>query len=301
MRFFVTGASGSIGSAVTRDLLQAGHQVLGLARSDTGAKALAAMGAEVRRGDLADPQGLAEAARECDGVAHLAFIHDFSKYQENVEIDRRAAEAMLGALEGTGKPFVLTSGVGMLMPGRVATEQDMPRRGGPFSERGATEYVVLDAARRGVRACVIRVPQVHGPHDHGFTWILVQTARRVGFASYIGDGANRWPAVHRLDLARLYRLALEKAEPGAVLHGVGEEGVALRDIADGIGEGLGAPVRSISAEEAGEVFGWFAPMAAMDSPASSAITRETLGWTPVGPTLLTDLRTQDYFREAEPA
>lgn len=301
MRVFVTGATGYIGSALTKDLIDSGHQVLGLARNADKAKALEALGAEVRLGDLQDTEDLAAAARECDGVAHLAFIHDFSKFAENVEIDRRAVEAMLAALKGTGKPFVLTSGLSLLVPGRAAVETDLPQKSGGFSGRGLTEHVALDAAKAGVRAIVLRLPQVHGAGDHGFTHILVETARRVGYAGYVGDGANRWPACARFDAARLYRLALEKAEPGAILHAVAEEGVAVRDIAAGIAEGLGAPTRSLTPEEAAETFGWFAAMAGMDSPASSAITRKALGWQPTGPTLLTDLRTTDYFEARPPA
>lgn len=297
MRVFVTGATGYIGSALAKDLIDNGHQVLGLARNPEKAKALEALGAEVRFGDLTDTEGLAAAAGECDGVAHLAFVHDFSKFAESVEIDRRAVEAMLGAMEGTAKPFILTSGLSLLVPGRVALETDMPQKGGGFSGRGLTEYVALDAAKRGVRAVVLRLPQVHGRGEHAFTHILVETARRVGYAGYVGDGANRWPAAARHDAAQLYRLALEKAQPGAVLHAVAEEGVAVRDIAEGISQGLGVPTRSLTPDEAQQTFGWFAAMAGMDSPASSAVTRKTLGWDPTGPTLLTDLATTDYFRE----
>ena len=295
MRVFVTGATGFVGSAVVRELQDAGHQVVGLARSDAAAEALRAVGVEVRRGDLTAPEGLAAAARDSDGVLHLAFIHDFSKYEDNAQIDRRAVEAMLGALEGSGKPFVLTSGTGAIAPGRLATEQDAPPRDGPFSARLGTEFVVLDAAERGVRAMVIRLPQVHGAGDHGFIPQLIAGARRGGVAGYLGDGANRWPAVHRFDAARLYRLALENGKPGAVLHAIGDEGVSHRAMAEVIGEGLGVPVRSLAPEALAANLGWLAAFAGLDAPASSAITRRTLGWTPEGPDLLTDMRTTDYF------
>jgi nucleoside-diphosphate-sugar epimerase len=297
MRIFVTGATGFVGFAVVKDLLAHGHQVLGLSRSDEGARALEAAGADVRRGDLTEPDGLAAAARECDGVAHLAFIHDFSRFMENIAIDRRAVEAMVGALEGSNKPFVLTSGLGFITPGRAATEADLQPREGAFSGRGLTEYVVLDAAKNGVRGMVIRLPQVHGPHDHGFTAQMVAAARRLGYAPYVGEGLNRWSACHRDDVARLYRLALEKGQAGAIFHAVAEEGIATRTLAEAIADGLGMSARGLTPDEAGAAFGVFAPMAAMDCPASSAITRKTLGWEPVGPDLLTDLRNEDYLAD----
>jgi len=297
MRIFVTGATGFVGSAVVKDLLAHGHQVLGLSRSDEGAEALKAAGAEVRRGDLTDPEALAEAARECDGVAHLAFIHDFSKFMENIAIDRRAVEAMVAVLEGSDKPFVLTSGLGFLVAGRAANETDLPPREG--AGRGQTEHVVLDAARKGVRGMVVRLPQVHGPHDHGFTAQLVGAARRLGFAPYVGEGANRWSACHRDDVARVYRLALEEGEPGAVFHAVAEEGIPVRTLAEAIGKGLGIPVRGVGPDEASQAFGVFAPLAAMDCAASSAITRKALGWEPTGPDLLTDLVNEDYLDDRE--
>lgn len=295
MRVFVTGATGFVGSRVVDDLLAHGHQVLGLARSDEGAAALEAKGAEVLRGDLTDPDALARAARGCDGVAHLAFIHDFSKFMENIAIDRRAVETMVAALESSGKPFVLTSGLGFLVQGRPANETDLPPREG--AGRGQTEHVVLDAAGKGVRGMVVRLPQVHGPHDHGFTAQLVGAARRAGFAPYVGEGQNRWSACHRDDVARLYRLALEHGEPGAVFHAVAEEGVPVRTLAEAIGQGLGLPVRGLAADEAAQVFGVFAPLAAMDCAATSEITRKALDWSPVGPDLLTDLVNEDYLED----
>lgn len=289
MRVFVTGASGFVGRAVVEDLLAAGHQVVGLARSDDSAAALIAAGAEAHRGDLSDPGALAAAAAQADGVIHLAFIHDFSQYQANIDTDRVAVEAMLGALAGTGKPFVGTSGTLMLVPGRLATETDKAAKYGDANTRGDTESVITGAD--GVRGSVIRLaPSVHDAGDHGFVPRMVDAARKHGYAAYVGDGANRWSAVHRSDAATLYRLALERGEAGSAFHGVAEQGVAIRDIATAIGEGLGLPVRSIGPEEAPGYFGFLAMFAGSDNPASSALTREKLGWNPTGPGLLDDIR-----------
>jgi nucleoside-diphosphate-sugar epimerase len=298
MRVFVTGATGFIGTAVVRELTTAGHGVLGLARSDGAAEALARAGAAVQRGELADHDSLASAARACDGVIHLAFIHDFSAYPAAAEADRRAIEALARALAGSGKPLVVTSGSAMTAPtapGRASTEADVasPEKAGP---RAASEALALAAAGRGVRASVVRLaPSVHGAGDHGFVPELIGIARRTGVAGYLGDGSNRWPAVHRLDAARLYRLVLERAEPGTRWHGVAEEGVPMRAIAGLIGERLGLPVRSITAEEAPAHFDWMARFVGIDNPTSSAVTRETLGWRPEGPDLLTDMREGGYF------
>ena len=296
MKVFVTGAAGFVGSAVTRELIDNGHEVLGLARNDANAQKLEAMGASVHRGDLNDPESLAAGARAADGVAHLAFIHDFSSQEAwfaSMGVDRTAVEAMLGALEGTGKPFVLTSGTALVAPGRVATEDDMPPEG-PM--RGGTEHVAVNAKDRGVRSSVIRLPPTtHGAEDKiGFMVQTVQAARTNGFAAYVGDGANRWNAGHQKDAARLYRLALEKAEPGSVFHAAAEEGVSLREIADTIGEGLGVPTKSITADEAGGAFGWLAMFLSMDIPASNAKTRAALGWAPQEVGLLDDMRAH-YF------
>lgn len=298
MRVFVTGATGFIGSAVAADLLAAGHSVLGLARNAESDRKLERAGVEPHRGDLTDLDALAAGAWACDGVAHLAFIHDFSRFQENIEIDRRAAAAMTDALQGSGKPFVLTSGAAFVAPGRIATEDDEPAD--PTSGRAATEVAVLAAADRGVRASIVRLaPSVHDEGDYGFVPALIGIARDKGFAAYVGDGANRWPAVHRRDAARLFRLALEKAEPGTRLHGVAEEGIAMREIATAIGNGLGLPVRGISPDEADAHFDWIATFAQLDSPTSSAITRSALGWTPQGKGLLADMTDSGYFANAD--
>jgi len=291
MRVFLTGATGFIGSAIVPELLGAGHEVLGLARSDAAGEALARLGVEAHRGELADPESLAAAARACDGVIHTAYIHDFSQYAANAQIDRLALEAMAGAMEGTGKPLVAASGTLMVSPGRTAMETDPASEGSPrFSE------VVLSFAERGVRASVVRLsPTVHGRGDKGFIPQLIDIARRVGFAAFVGDGANRWPAVHRLDAARLFRLALEKAAPGARLHGVGEEGVAMREIAQTIGEGVGVPVRGIDTQAAFAHFDWMATFVGLDSPASNAITRQTMAWRPEQAGLLADMRDGGYF------
>ena len=247
MRVFLTGATGFIGTAIVQELLTAGHQVLGLARSDASAETLTQLGIAVHRGDLSDTESLVAGARACDGVIHTAFIHDFSAYAAAAETDRLAVEAMTGALEGSGKPFVLTSGTALLAqltPVHISTEEDAPAPEGAGSHRAASEAIVLAAADRGVRTSIMRLPpSVHDIGDHGFVPMLIGVARRTGIAAYIGDGANRWPAVNRRDAAHLYRLAVEKATPGMRLHAVGEEGVAFRAIAEVIGEGLGIPVK----------------------------------------------------------
>ena len=295
MRVFVTGATGFIGSAVVNDLLAAGHQVLGLVRSDAGAATLARMGVEPHRGELSDTDSLAAGALACDGVIHTAFIHDFSQYEANAATDQRALEAMAHALQGSGKPLVATSGTTVLAPGRMRTENDPPALDGLGRIRAASE-VVLVAAERGVRVSVVRLPpSVHGRGDHGFVPMLIDMARRTGVVAFVGDGANRWPAVHRLDAARLFRLALEKAAPGSRLHGAAEEGIPMRAIAQAIGRGLGLPVRGMGEQEAVGHFGWLAPFVAINNSTSSALTRSSLGWHPQQPDLLTDLRDSGYF------
>ncbi|MEU6847088.1 SDR family oxidoreductase [Streptomyces sp. NPDC046716] len=295
MRVFVTGATGFIGSAVVRELLSAGHRVVGLARSDASATALEAAGAEPYRGSLADPDGLAVAAKETDGVIHLAFDHSFTDHAGAGRADLRAVETMGAALEGTGKPLVVTSGM-VTEPGLVATE-DLP--GDPRSAGAArvpSEAATLALAGRGVRASVLRLPaSVHGRGDGGFVPRLIAVAREKGAAAVVGDGASTWPAVHRRDAARLFRLAVESAPAGARLHGVAEEGVPLRDIAAVIGRRLDVPVVRLTPEEAREHFGWFAGFASMDVRASSERTRTSLGWQPTGPTLLADLEDAGYF------
>lgn len=296
MRVFVTGATGFIGSAIAQELQAAGHQVLGLARNDAAVARLEAMGVEAHRGALADIDRLVAGARACDGVIHMAFIHDFSAYGASVEADLRAVDAMTRALEGTGKPFIGTCGTALLAGGRLGTEADAPTPGTAGHMRAASEAKVLAAAAIGVRSSVVRLPpSVHGAGDHGFVPMLIDIARRTGFAAYIGDGANRWPAVHRPDAARLYRLAVEGAKPGSRLHGVAEQGVPMREIAEAIGRGLGLPVRSLTPDEARAHFGWMAGFVAIDNPSSSEVTRQALGWQPSGPGLLEDLRDSGYF------
>jgi nucleoside-diphosphate-sugar epimerase len=294
MRVLVTGATGYVGSAVIDELLGAGHMVLGVARGEAGLKALAARGVEPYRGDLTEPESLAAAARACDGVVHTAFIHDFSRFAENAEIERVAVAAMLDALEGSGKPLVISSGLLATRPGGGAlTEADVA----PDFGRGATENLVIAAAQRGVRTAAIRLsPTTHSKDDQGFTPRLIDIARKSGVAAHIGEGANRWPAVHRLDAARLYRLALEKGSPGARYHAVGDEGVPTREIAGAIGRHLGLPVVSLPAETAGEHFGFLGMFFGVDAPASAERTRAELGWAPSQPGLLAGLATDAYYQ-----
>ena len=295
MRVFVTGATGFIGSAVIRELLTNGYEVLGLARSSAASDLLKKWGAEVHRGELSDLQSLVTGVRECDGVIHLAFIHDFSTYQENAETDHRALAAMASAMESTGKPLVVTSGTAVLAPGRLGTENDGPEKHGLGSIRAASERV-LSAAERGVRVSVVRLPpSVHGAGDHAFVPAMIETARRKGFSAYIGEGKNCWPAVHRVDVARLFRLAFEMASPGSRLHGVAEEGIPMMMIAETIATGLGIPLRSIAEAEAAAHFDWLAPFAAFDNPTSSAITRISMKWLPQQLGLLDDIRANGYF------
>jgi nucleoside-diphosphate-sugar epimerase len=295
MRVFVTGASGWIGSAVVPELLAAGHDVVGLARSDEAAAKVAAAGAQVLRGSLDDLDVLRAGADASDGVAHLAFIHDFSRYGDSIRVDERAIEALGAALEGSDRPLVIASGLAGLGNGRVATERDMPAEGSP---RAAAAATTLGFATRGVRSAVVRLaPTVHGAGDHGFVAVLVGIARDKGVSGYVGDGTNRWPGVHVHDAAHLFRLALERAPAGSVLHAVAEEGVATRTIAEVIGRQLDVPVASIAAAAADEHFGWLGRFFALDAAASSVQTRALLDWQPSGATLLDDLEAGHYFRE----
>lgn len=291
MRIFVTGATGFIGSAVVPVLINAGHQVLGLTRSEAGAKSLTAAGAQAHRGELTDLESLRKGAAMSDGVIHLAFIHDFSKFQENCEIDRRAIDALGAVLAGSSRPLIVTTGTaGLAAPGQIATEHTDVPPDFPFPR--VSEQTALSL--KGVNASIVRLPQVHDTVKQGLVTYLIAVAREKGMSAYVGEGRNRWSAAHVLDVARLYRLVLEKNEAGAKYHAVGEEGVPMRDIAEAIGRGLKVPVKSVSAQEAQSHFGWLAMFAASDLQASSAITRKKLGWNPAGPGLIADVERMRY-------
>ena len=293
MRIFLTGATGFIGSAIIPELIHAGHQVLGLTRSDAGAQSLLAAGAEVHRGNLEDLESLRSGAAKSDGVIHCAFDHDFSNFAANCEKDRRAIEALGAALAGSDRPLIVSSGIGPLSPGRLATEDMDPPANSPMPR--VSEQVAFAMIPQGVRASVVRLPQVHDTVKQGLVTFAIALAREKGVSAYVGDGSNRWPAAHVLDTARLYRLALEKQEAGARYHAVAEEGVPVREIAKVIGRGLKVPVVSMTPEEAGAHFGWLAMFAGLDLPASSAITQERLGWRPTGPRMIADLEQMRYF------
>lgn len=286
MRVFVTGATGFVGLPVVKELVTAGHQVLGMARSDDGAKSLAAQGADVHRGSLEDLDSLRTGAKASDAVIHLAFIHDWSNFAQSCEVDRRAIEALGSALTGTDKPLIVTGGTaGLAGPGQVTTEDhDIPP---DFPFPRVSEQTAFSL--KGVRASVMRLPQVHDTERQGLVTYAVAMAREKGVSAYVGDGRNRWPAAHISDVARLYRLALENNEAGAKYHAVAEEGVSLRDIAEAIGRSLKIPTKSITAEDAPAHFGWLAMFAGRDLLASSEKTRKKLGWTPTGPGLIADL------------
>jgi nucleoside-diphosphate-sugar epimerase len=289
MRVFVTGATGFIGSAIVPELINAGHQVLGLARTGAGARSLIDAGAEVHRGDMEDVESLRSGAAMADGVIHAAFNHDFSKFAANCDLDRRAIEALGAALAGSDRPLVVTSGTGLIAPGRLATENDVPASG-PTSFPRVSEQAAASLAARGVHASVIRLSQVHNREKQGLVTYAIAIAREKGVSAYVGDGLNRWPAVHVLDAAPLFRLALEKGSAGACYHAVAEEGVPLREIADAIGRGLKVPVVAIAPEEAAQHFGFLGFFVGADCPASSALTQERLGWRPtVKPGMIADL------------
>lgn len=298
MRIFVTGATGFIGSAIVQELIDIGYEVLGLARSDKGAAALAKAGAKVHRGSLADLESLRTGVDASDGVIHTAFIHDFNNYGPAVEADRRAIETMGTTLQRSGRPLIVTSGFALLAPGRRASEEDAPSPDFPRK----SEQTAMEFTSRGVRTSVVRLPfSVHGDGDHGFVPQLIRIAREKGISSYIGDGLNRWPAVHRLDAARLFRLVLEKGSTGARYHGIGDEGVPTREIAEVIGRRLDVPVASKPQEQAAEHFGWMGLFFGMSASVSSSLTREKLGWRPTHVGLIDDLEHGTYFETEKTA
>ena len=292
MRIFVTGATGFVGSAIVPELIGAGHRVLGLARSDAAAASLTAAGADIQRGSLDDLDSLRKGAASADAVIHAGFNHDFSDYAAAAETDRLAIEALGVALDGSGRPFIITSGTALAAPGRVATEEDAANSTFPRKSEEAAEA----AEARGARVSVLRLPpSVHGDGDHGFVPLLIGLARKKGVSAYVGDGLNRWAAVHRLDAARLYRLVLESGSAKPRYHAVADEGVPFRKIAEVIGRRLNIPVVSKSGEEAADHFGWFAQFAGLDCPASSTQTQERLGWHPTEPSLIPDIDRPNYF------
>jgi nucleoside-diphosphate-sugar epimerase len=295
MRVFVTGAAGFIGSETTKELIAAGHHVVGLARSEENVRTLEQLGAAVHRGSLHDLDSLKRGARACDAVIHLAFIHDFAKFAENGAIDKAAIQTMGDELAGTNKPFIVTSGTGLVTPGVVVTEE-MRRESSPHAPR-VSEQAGLAYASRGVRAMAIRLPQVHGaPGRAGLISYLVEAARQKGAAAYVGEGKERWAAAHRQDVARLYRLALEQGAADAIYHAVGEEGVPMREVIEVIGRALNVPVVSITKEQAADYYGPLAMFAGLDMPASSALTQQWLGWTPTGIGLIDDIGQPGYFK-----
>jgi nucleoside-diphosphate-sugar epimerase len=293
MRIFITGATGFIGTATVKELTSAGHKVLGMARSDEGAKSLAAIGADIHRGSLEDLDSLRKGAAASDAVIHLGFVHDFSRFQENCEIDKRAIEALGSVLAGSNRPLIVTSGLaGLAAPGQLTTEDNVIPSDFPFPR--VSEQTALSLVAKGVNASVMRLPQVHDTNKAGLVTYLIAVAREKGVSAYVGEGRNRWAAAHVLDVAHLYRLALEKRETGAKYHAVAEEGVAVRDIAETISKGLKVPVVSLSPEEAQAHFGWLSVFAGSDLAASSAQTRKKLGWNPTGPALIADLERMRY-------
>ena len=294
MRVFITGASGWIGSAVTDELLANGHEVVGLARSDESAAGIVAKGADVVRGTLTDLDVLRDAASASEAVVHLGFVHDFANFAESGRIERAAVHIFGETLTESDRPLLLASGVAFPR-GRALTEEDASTLVGPDAPRGGSEALALEFADRGVRSVGVRFsPTVHGQGDHGFIATIAGIAQRTGVSGYVGDGSSRWPAVHRLDAAHLVRLALEGAQAGSVVHAVAEEGIATKDIAEALGAALGVPVQSVAPERAQEHFGWIAMFWGLDVPASSAITRERLGWEPTHPTLLEDIAAGYY-------
>jgi nucleoside-diphosphate-sugar epimerase len=298
MRVFVTGATGFIGSAIVQELLGAGHQVLGLVRSDAAERSLVAAGAAAHRGALDDLDSLKRGAAAAEGVIHTAYNHDFVNVPREAaaEADRRAIEALGATLAGSGHPLIVTSGIGILAQGRIYTEDDVPDPSAGAAHRMPSERAAIALAPRGVRASVVRLPpSVHGDGDYAFVPALIRIAREKGVSAYVGEGRNRWPAVHRLDAAHLYRLAVEKGPAGATFHGVADEGVPTREIAEIIGRRLNVPVVSKSREEAADHFGWLGGFFAIDAPTSSAQTQERMGWRPRQPGLLADLEQGRYF------
>jgi len=298
MRVFLTGATGFIGSRIVPELIDAGHEVVGLTRSDQGARWLEEAGAKPYRGTLEDPESLARGAAEADAVIHTAFDHNFANFVANTQKDKRVIQAMGAALAGSNRPLIITSGTGMgsFGPGQIAKEDVVDWNN--LNPRIASEVAAADAAEKGASVAIVRLPQVHDTVRQGLTSFHIEIAREKGFVGYVGDGSNRWAAAHVTDVARLYRLALEKHEGGVRYHAVAEEGIPMGQIAEAIADRLGIPAVSLSTDEAENYFGWLAPFASLDMPASSSWTRERLGWEPVGPRLIADLMAMDHAEAA---